>query len=812
MSYAEDALRRLGIDFDPSPPLLDATRPLALGFATRDDGSFVALAALEVEHFLVLEDADPEHDVFDDFARLADVLSRLDQRRSLAHVIATRSEESTDGAALRAGWLVIGRGADARHAARDAEAGLRDLDSIVAAVLGGVTDTRVVTSADALLDLVRPLYSPVVRAIRRAPVRFTAMKAVRLGRGDTDAEPGVSLPWGDAHLLWGPLATALAGTSVHTGLVIRVDTATTLSAAQLATLESATGRAAAAAPESFARALRDRLDGLRDARLAVEVALTADAAIASGLEAIAHAAFSTAFDSRTDEDAHDLPATPVVSIALERSLLDALDAEHDLDRVVTTREAAALVRTSEPPRDERSPLPLTRARIHPQRVPTPDGTEIGDALRHGRWSTARLADEVRFRHVYMVGQTGTGKSTLLHRMITADIAAGHGLTVLDPHGSLVDGVLDQIPKHRADDVVLIDGGDSARVVALNPLRLHSKNPEEYRRERDLAIDDLMDTFDHLYDLRQTGGPMFEKYFRTFTSLLVGTRPPSGYTPTLPMLEATMNDPAVRRRLAATLGDDPITLSSLQSIERAGNDLDLKNMAPYITSKLVRFYSSGAARRMLCQPGALDFDELVAQRKIVLVVLPKALLGPEASTLIARQIVLRLSQACMRRKPTPDAPAHFLYADEFHNFATERFAMLLAEARKFRLGLVLAHQYTSQLVGSRRGETVLDAVLGNVGTLISFRIGAKDAVLLGRSFAPQASEADLSGLPNYTAMTRILGVGSESPFTIKTRAADPGNPQLGKLIRELARYKHARKSVLIDAEINEQLSALAMGED
>ncbi|MCB9610302.1 MAG: type IV secretory system conjugative DNA transfer family protein, partial [Polyangiaceae bacterium] len=388
------------------------------------------------------------------------------------------------------------------------------------------------------------------------------------------------------------------------------------------------------------------------------------------------------------------------------------------------------------------------------------------------------------------------------QMITDDICSGRGVTVLDPHGTLVDAVLERIPKHRAEDVVIISPSDVDRAVPLNPLYLSETDPVRYTMERDRVIDELLDVFDALYDLRVTGGPMFEMYFRTFTALLMGSSPPTEYTPLLPMLELLFASEQLRGRLASRV--DGVVQAMLATAEQAGGEASLKNLAPYVTSKLTRFYAPVAARRMLCQPKCLDFGDVLATQKIVLVSLNPSQLGREASALIARQVIFRLNQAAVARGVSPEHPAHFLYVDEFQNFATERFAQMLSEARKFRLGLVLAHQYTTQL--TRPGDNaILDAVLGNVGTVVAFRLGATDASALERTFAPRATASDISGLPNFSALVRCSGGATGNvPFTLRTRPLMPGDPKLAYLIRQLARVKAGTNGVVVDAKLTHAL--------
>jgi hypothetical protein len=243
---------------------------------------------------------------------------------------------------------------------------------------------------------------------------------------------------------------------------------------------------------------------------------------------------------------------------------------------------------------------------------------------------------------------------------------------------------------------------------------------------------------------------------------------------------------------------------LKEVFDAGGELSLSNVVPYVSSKLNRFYASAQARRILCQERSLDFGTLLRDRRILLVELPKGRIGAETSALIARQIVAGLTTAALRFGAVA-GPSHFVYADEFHTFATERFALLMSEARKFRLGLVVAHQYTSQL--KRRGDqTVLDAVLGNVGTVIAFRVGVQDAGLLGGVMAPRVKPEDIAGLPNFSACMRSVGELGNVPFVLKTLPSGVPTGLNVDEIRERSRERYGLPREEVDAAIASNLGA------
>jgi hypothetical protein len=829
-------LRSLGIDFDASPPLRDARTPFAMGFRERGHAppelAMVAVAALLLERFWIPEAQGGERSRYGLIWRsFVDALLQLPCQADLLHVLVTRKSPGADGSALRSGWLILGHGKTATAAAAAAERALLDLRAVALAYLDYVT-LRPVTEAEALLDLARPLAAPFVQSLQRAPLLLDLGVRSPSAPPNHHDGPTVSLcaPWSTAVLDWAPLAATLAHQGSPAAFVIRMRTAVSApqsardqAAAELIAIERAhdnwldQNRAQSALVTGSYERLRDlaglRVLSLRGPCLAAVPMLTAWEPLSPGLTAVATAALvapARGVGKDTHGAAEHMVREHVTRLAPTALCADALwtplGLEQDHAAILTPAEAPALVRTIEPPQDECSPLPCSRARQLPVRSVSADGGALGDADGPGGSGVVRLSESARFRHVYIVGQTGTGKSTLLLNLVVDDILRGHGVTVLDPHGALLNDVLDRIPKERAEDVILVDPSQTERYVGLNPFVIDAPDTTTYLTLRDRVISDLIDTFDAIYDLSRTGGPIFEQYFRLFSSLLLGANKPTDYTPSLPMLELVIGDAKLRDRLRERLAPfDPVTSAVVQTVLKASGDSSLANTAPYITSKVTRFQSSAAARRMFCQPACLDFENILLKRRILLVQLSAAHIGADAAALVARQVVLRLSVAAMARPPK-DAVPHFIYADEFHNFATERFATLLAEARKFKVGLVLAHQYTSQL--TRRGNSeVLDAILGNVGTVVAFRVGAKDAKLLEGVMAPRAAERDITGLPNFCALVRSVGELGNVPFTLRTRAAIPAMASVADAIRTLALLAHGRAREFVDDAIKQSISDL-----
>ena len=826
-----DALPFLGgADHGPTTP--------ATTWRTGTDGVVVAFAALAIDRFVVdpgptahssgagLEDASPE--VRRAWRAVVAALAHLTPAREFWHVLTSRRPHEGGDGAVRAGWIAVGRGATVDAACDASRAGLEDLHTILAAHCDFFTVRRI-TDVPTLAEIVHAATDGTATALRRTrwepPIQVETVPASKAGATHV---PGALLPWPGHAAPWAPLLEAIVGLGAGQSFVVRCETGVVppraaveraerdLLSVNVATLNVLGRGVDDATPvksvmEALTAAAADRLRLLEGPCLLADAALVGPSQPVPGLAATLAATLIATSDGATLESRTGASAGDVSPVAFHTlppdSMWMPLNPAMHPELLVSPREAVTLVRTPEPPGDERSPLPCSRARVLPLRTAPSVGTLLGDGEMRGDLQPVRLPDARRLQHVYIVGQTGTGKSTLMLNMALDDIAAGHGLTLLDPHCALTGAVLDRMPRERRDDVIVVNPADLERQVGLNPLELGSSAPAQYLARRDALIDELFDTFDALYNMREAGGPMFEQYFRAFMSLVMGTEAPSDYMPVLPMVTEVMNDQALARALATRISDsDPITATNLKAMFKTTGEHSLSNFTPYIVSKLNRFYAPAAARRTLCQSTGLDFGDIIASRKILLVELPAAHLGPDTAALIARQVIARLATEVMRRGGHSGGPPHFVYADEFHQFATERFAALLAEARKFGLGLVLAHQYTAQLI--QRGERrVLDAVLGNVGTVVAFRVGVQDAELLDGVMAPRASASDIAGLPNHVAVVRSVGDLGNVPFTLRTRPPAPVSESPADVLREQSRQRYGRPTAEVDRQLRAELEAL-----
>jgi hypothetical protein len=339
-------------------------------------------------------------------------------------------------------------------------------------------------------------------------------------------------------------------------------------------------------------------------------------------------------------------------------------------------------------------------------------------------AVVRIPERSRDRHCYVIGATGTGKSTLLYNLIVQDLAAGHGLCLLDPHGELFDWVLRSIPSSRCDDVRLIDPYDPDWVVGLNALECR----EPHRRwQMQTAVSDFIRVIDHLYDLEKTGGPMFEQYMRNAMFLVMDDPSRGG---TLIDVVRLFEDTQYRRSLVEVCSDPSVADFWTKQAERAVGESSLAGMTPYITSKLNQFSQNALLAPILGQrSNTISFAEILREGSILLVNLSVGQLGVRDAQLLGMLIVGRLLRAAVSRQLAENAArCMHVYLDEFQYFLTDAAAETLAQGRKFGLSLTMAHQHVGQLAngGGRFGTRLLDAVLGNAATKLLFRTGPIDA--------------------------------------------------------------------------------------
>lgn len=465
-------------------------------------------------------------------------------------------------------------------------------------------------------------------------------------------------------------------------------------------------------------------------------------------------------------------------------------------------EAACAFRLPDPPRSEIPGLPVRRSRTGPAIFPH----TIGDAsnLRlftntHGGVNQPVLmTEEDRFRHCFVLGQTGAGKSRFMEYMILQDIRAGKGVAVIDPHGDLVEPLLGKIPAHRENDVIYFNLLDRERPLGFNVLEWRT------REELDLLIDEIYLTLDRIYDMKQVGGPMFENHFRGMLRLLIGGKQETGYVPTLLEFPLCYQNTRFRRWLKKRVSDQHV-LDFVTELENTGGDASLQNISQYITSKLTRFVQDSTLRLIVGQEKtSFDFDEVMNRGKIFLVNLGKGRFGPNTSALLANQLVTRFKHAAMRRgsiEPEKRVP-FFVYADECHNLPPENFAELLSEARKFKMSLILATQYANQIRDDSNQADLLSAVMGNVGTTVVFRVGYEDAQKLSQLLYPNFGSHDMIGLPNHEGYVRMQFNGDGlPPFSFQTELdPTPYSKKAANRIRKMSQRRYGRDAAAVELAI------------
>ncbi len=429
----------------------------------------------------------------------------------------------------------------------------------------------------------------------------------------------------------------------------------------------------------------------------------------------------------------------------------------------------------------------------PRDLPT-RGVLIGHSIYRGQSFPVRMKDEDRRRHTYIVGQTGTGKTVLMGNLMLQDIQAGKGCCLIDPHGDLVEALLGLIPPEREKDVIVFDPSDTSRPMGLNMLEFF--NPDQ----KTLVINEMINIFDKLYDLRKTGGPIFEQYMRN-TLLLMMEDVESGNS--LMEVAKVLADETFRKYKLSKATNPVVRDFWLKEAHKAGGEASLANMVPYITSKLTQFTANDIMRPIIAQQtSSFNFREIMDQKKILLVNLSKGKIGELNSNLLGLIIVGKILIAALSRVDTAeqDRADFYLYIDEFQNFLTDSIAVILSEARKYRLDLTMAHQYISQLVVN--GDTkIRDAVFGNVGTKIAFRIGVEDAEALKKEFTPVFSDYDLLNISKNNAYIKML-IDNQNPpaFNIKLEPPLKGNPELAVRLKEQSRIKYGRPREEVEQEI------------
>lgn len=387
-----------------------------------------------------------------------------------------------------------------------------------------------------------------------------------------------------------------------------------------------------------------------------------------------------------------------------------------------------------------------------------------------------IKKEDRRKHVYIIGKTGTGKSTLIANMAINDMKNGEGMAVLDPHGDLCDILLDYVPSHRTNDVAYLDPSDINHPFRLNSLE--TKNSAY----RELVASGIVSIFHKLYHM--SWGPRLEYILRN--TILTLTHVPQSTFLDIPEI---LTNEKFRDKIVSTLSDKVLKNFWLNEFNRFSPQMRAESISP-ILNKVGQFLSSQTIRNIVGFPtSTIDLEEMMNEGKIVIVNLSQGKLGEDSSALLGAMIITKMQLAAMNRVYMPEEKRRdfYLYVDEFQNFATQSFIKILSEARKYRLNLSLANQYIGQI-----DEDVQKAIFGNTGSLVSFAVGASDARLLSREFGEKYEEAELVGLGNYQVVLKLsIDNQTSTPFSATTLPLPKSRNEKRETVIRVSRERYTK---------------------
>ncbi len=436
--------------------------------------------------------------------------------------------------------------------------------------------------------------------------------------------------------------------------------------------------------------------------------------------------------------------------------------------------------------------------LNAKRAPVPaevpkKGLYLGKSAYRGEKRPVCLSDSDRRRHLYIIGKTGTGKSELLKQLIIQDMKEGKGVCFIDPHDTIQE-VLKRIPPERAEDVIYFDPSDTDRPMGLNLLEAHTEE------QKNFVVSAVINLMYKLYDPYKTGiiGPRFEHAIRN-AMLTVMTEPGATF---VEVVRALTDSSYVKQLLPKV--ENPMVRRYWTDQIAQTSDFHKSEVLDYIVSKFGRFVTDSMMRNIIGQSrSAFDFRQCMDEGKILLINLAKGKIGEENSSFLGLVLIPKILVGAMSRQDVPEEQRRdfHLYVDEFQNFATPDFAQILSEARKYHLTLTVANQFIGQME-----EEVKNAIFGNVGTLMSFRVGVADASYLEHEFQPRFSESDLLNIERFhTYVKTIVNNEPVPPFSLDltkdmSREKELANEELAKNIVELSRLKYGKDRALVEAQV------------
>lgn len=430
-----------------------------------------------------------------------------------------------------------------------------------------------------------------------------------------------------------------------------------------------------------------------------------------------------------------------------------------------------------------------------------DTVWLGNNVYRGQKKKVCIKRDDRRRHAYIVGQTGSGKSWLQTRMIIQDIYNGDGVCFIDPHGTTAEMILERIPHERVEDVIYLNAADYDRPFGFNLMEFHDE------QDKHRIINGFLDLLKKMYDPHNQGivGPILERAVRN--SMLTAMSEEG--TTFLEVLRILTDQKWVDEKWLPLIKDDLVKRYWTDQIAKT-NDFHKSETLGYITSKFDRFVTNLAVRNIIAQSkSSFDMRDVMDNGKILIINLAKGLIGESNAQFLGLLMVPKILASALSRediKEEDDRRDFFFYVDEFQNFASDEFASILSEARKYRLNLCVANQFIAQLP-----ESVRNAIFGNVGTLMIARVGPEDAEFVESQFLPTITKNDLMNQPNMHYYTKLLVDGKyPTPFSLDTKYGPnfpesgfdlPKSKEVGDLIKQLSRLKYGRDVNLVQEEIN-----------
>ncbi|MFH1547082.1 MAG: type IV secretory system conjugative DNA transfer family protein [bacterium] len=422
-----------------------------------------------------------------------------------------------------------------------------------------------------------------------------------------------------------------------------------------------------------------------------------------------------------------------------------------------------------------------------------EGTWLGTAKFRGQSKEVFIKEDDRMRHLYAVGQTGSGKSYVLQSMAIQDAYAGNGFAFIDPHGSSAEYVLSRIPHERAEDVIYFNPSDFDRPMGFNIMDFYDE------QDKHRVVNAFLALLQKMFDPNNQGftGPVFEQAVRNSMLTVMSKK---GST-LVEVMRALTDDEWVKREWLPILKDDVVRRYWEDQVAKT-SDFHKSEKLGYIVSKFDRFVTNIAMRNIIGQSeSSFDLRDIMDNKKILIVNLAKGLMGEENAQFLGLLLVPKILSSALSRENVPEEQRtpFYMYVDEFQTFATKDFASILSEARKYKLSLSVGNQYISQMP-----DEVKDAVFGNVGTLLAMRVGSEDGKYLETHFEPVFTAADLINQPNIHACMKLLVDGKyPPPFSISTKYEDskyPENKEVAALIKQISRVKYGRDKEIVEAEI------------